>query len=176
MPLTLNQLFSRIRERCFTDTPGASIVGRLPIPGDWLNRILRESAPEGDSSPIKGVALAIQEETRATLLVSLDKWPLPKIVEIPFLWDPSLDMSAPGAPVLRLTHEASGLFAPAIPLLIGYVNKEGIRAEGKHITVALGTLLKKQGLDDLIPLISTLELRGAPGKLWLRFTLKVLEK
>ena len=173
MPKPLLTLLARERAAGFPHLRGTSLRGVLPIPGEWLNQAMREGRPEADDSPVKGIALAVQDTTRATLLVSLDKWPLPKLMEIPLLWDPILDMSAPGGPTLRLTHELGGLLGTAIPVIVAAAKQTGIRAEGRHITLALGEILKKQGLGDLLALFTKLELRGAPGTLYLHFTLEI---
>ena len=173
MPIPLLSLLTRERSQGFPNLRGTRLSGVLPIPGEWLNQALREGRPESDDSPVKGIALAIQDTTRATLLVSLDKWPLPKLMEIPLLWDPLLDLTAPGGPTLRLTHELGGLLGGAIPVIVGAAKQPGIRAEGRHITLALGELLKKQNLGDVLALFTHLELRGAPGTLFLHFTLEI---
>jgi hypothetical protein len=170
------QLFERERSRGFANLTGTALTGRVPIPGEWLNQALRDGRPEDDDSPVKGVALAIQDTTRGTLLVSLDKWPLPRLMEIPFQWDPKLDLKAPGAPILHVTHEATGLLAPAIPILIASVKRDGIRAEGRHITLCLGTLLQKQNMSDILGLLTRLEMRGSRGTLWVEFALSIPEK
>ncbi len=175
MSPSVSQILARERSRGFAHLRGTKLAGRIPIPGEWINQALRDGKPEDSDSPVKGIALAIQDATRGTLLVSLDKWPLPKMFEVPFLWDPKLDLTSPGAPLLRLTHEVTGLLAPAIPIIVGSAKQEGIRAEGRHVTIALGTLLQKHDLGDLIPLITHLELRGVPGKLWLTFELSIPE-
>lgn len=175
-PPYLKQIFERERSRGFANLAGTDLTGRLPIPGEWLNQALREGKPEDDGSPVKGIALAIQDTTRGTLLVSLEQWPLPKLIEIPFLWDPKVETGVPGGPILRLTHEATGLLGTAIPLIIGSLKNSGIRAEGRHVNIALGTLLKEQGLDDVMGFLTRLELRGARGVLWVDFALSIPEK
>ena len=62
---------------------------------------------------------------------------------------------------------------PAIPVVLGAFKQPGIRAEGRHITISLGELLQSQNLGDLIPLFTHLELRGAPGMLYLHFTFEI---
>ena len=178
MPLSpsLKQILERERDRGFASLAETTLTGRVPIPGEWLNQALRDARPEDDDTPVKGIALAIQDTTRGTLLVSLDQWPLPKLIEIPFLWDSQLDIGPAGGPVLRLTHEATGLLGTAIPLIIASLKTEGIRSEGRHITLALGTLLKKQNLSDLMSFITRLELRGARGMVWVDFALSIPEK
>ena len=169
-------LLDRERRAGFPSLRGARLAGSLPLPGEWINQALREGKPETDDSPVKGIALAVQDAARATLLVSLDKWPLPKIVEIPFLWDPVLDLSAPGGPILRLTHEAGGLLGAAIPVIVSSLKQPAVRSEGRHITVAIGEILRKKGLGDLVSLLTRLEMRGTPGALTLIFALSIPEQ
>ena len=155
----------------FASLPGTHVRGTLPVPSALLNQALKEALSKKET-PVKGVLLALLEDNKAIAVIGIDKWPLPKKVELPFSILPTV---ARGGKLIAtvVLDPPGGLLGTLIPLLAGLV--PGVKANGTTLEIDLGARLKENSGHDLAPLIENLELRTRRGYLDVTFSLRVPE-
>ena len=165
----LKEILEREIATGFASLPGTRLKGTLPIPGTLLNQALREALAKRET-PIKGVLLALLEDNKAIAVIGIDKWPLPKQVEIPFSIAPTVKRE--GQLIVSVTLDPpGGLLGVIVPILAGLI--PGVDARGNTLEIDLGARLKQKSGHDLAPLIQNLELRTRRGFLDVAFTLEV---
>lgn len=160
-------LLARERARGFSSLAGARLCATLPIPGEWINEILRYKPPPG----LREIAVALLDGNRGVLLIT-PEMPLARRWEIPFRIAP--EAAVPPTPLLTIHLEPAGLAAAALPVVAARLNREdGIFLNGRTLQCNLATLLRRGGAQDLLALLEGLRLRTAPGRLILEVKLTV---
>lgn len=153
----------------FASLPGTHVRGRLPVPSALLNQALKEALAKKDT-PVQGVLVALLDNNKAIAVIGLDKWPLPKKVELPFSIVPTVAQGGKLTATIVL-DPPGGLIGTLIPLLASLV--PGVKANGTTLEIDLGARLKENSGHDLAPLIENLELHTRRGYLDVTFSLRV---
>lgn len=166
----LRRLLERERARGFPGLAGARLSATVPLPGEWINALLRQKPPPG----VREIAIALQAENRGVLLVT-PELALARRWEVPFRIAP--EPAVPARPVLTLHLEPSGLAAAALPILAVKLNREpGITLNGRTLQCNLAELPPIRAAGDLLPLFQRLALHTTPGCLSIELEIAVPEQ
>lgn len=150
---------------------GTHLTGTVPVDGRLANTLL-QSAPLPPDGPLKSVAIAFQPGNRAVLLLALERFPLPRQMEIPLTVEPVVEV--PGQPVIVLHLQPGGLWGMVVPILLGAIARPGISNQGNTVRLDLAALTPPESRRWLACL-RRLELRTEPGRLAIHFDLLVEE-
>jgi hypothetical protein len=156
-----------------SELAGAHASGEIPLPDGLLNRIIAERLA-ARQTPIEAVHLESRPENAFLVRVRPRSGWLPALtLEAAITGQPALPESA----VLTLHWSVTGLgflarlAGPALALVDAL--PPGIRVEGDRAEIDLSELLRAQGHDDVLPLVRHLEVLTEPGRVVVRFAVRI---
>ena len=157
----------------FQELAGTSVAGELPLTNALVNRLIAERLA-ASSGPVSGVQVEALDDDTFSAHVSLRSKVIPGIRIVGRIEEqPEL----PQRPVLGIRWSMPGIgrlgmFAgPALTFLKAL--PRGLTAEDDRILVDVADLLRSQGLGELLPLISAIQLHARHGAFLLKFELRV---
>jgi len=167
-PEVVLSLLRRESSTGFQRLAGTRFEGTVPIPGAEIARALRASLPEGGA--ITAVDIALQEGGRAVLLLAMDRFPLPRRVEIPIVLEPS-----PETPdeALDLRLEPGGLLRFVLPLVSAAFNRPGVAFSGNRARLLVKEMPELPEDRAIAGLLRSIRARTIPGVLLLDFVVEV---
>ncbi len=119
----------------FARFAGTTVHADLHLPGEWLNRQLVGAVAGGKAGPVTGVSLALLSDNRAVLLIALDRFPLPRRVELPVVVVPQ--SPDPRSITLELQLEPSGWLRLLLPMFAPLARGQGMQLEGNRLRLRL---------------------------------------
>jgi hypothetical protein len=167
-------LFERLRGIAganLQELAGASIAGEVPLTNAVVNRLL--AGRLAASGPVQSVEVEALDDDTFSARLSLRAKMIPnvrivgRIEEQPEPQRPVLGIrwSMPGMGPLGMLAGPALTFLQALP--------RGLRAEDDRILVDVADLLRSQGLGDLLPYISKIQVHTRRGAFLVRFELRV---
>ena len=171
-PAMLDRLRSLAGDR-LQELAGTSLVGELPLTNAVVNRAIAEQLA-ASSGPVSGVHVEALDDDTFSAQLSLRTKMIPtvrivgRIEEQPQLPQrPILGIrwSMPGIGPLGMFAGPALTFMKALP--------RGLHAEDDRILVDVGELLRSQGLGELLPFITKVQIHARRGAFVLQFELRV---
>ncbi len=150
---------------------GTRLEAELAVPGAWFNRRLQEVAATGRLRPITAVSVAFLPENRAVLLLAVDRFPLPRRIELPMTLHAESPQPAEG--VLELGLEPTGLLRVALPLLAPWLRADGVSLDGNILRLRLASLPGAAPIRPIFERFSQLRWSSATGVLTMTCTFAV---
>jgi hypothetical protein len=163
-------LLGRLRERGFANVAGADVTVQLPLRETFVNEIIAAGIAD-KGAPVRYVRLAFRGGSRVGIEVEPKLFLVPRLrieADIQDVVDCAQD------PTLRL-RLTSDSFSTALILQGANLFKlpEGMNFAGNQLTLHLPTLLERQNLGDLAPLLRYVLVTGQPGVLFVRLNFAV---
>ncbi len=147
----------------FARFAGTTVHAELHLPGEGLNRQLVGTVAGGKAGPVTGVSLALLSDNRAVLLVALDRFPLPRRVELPVVVvQQSPD---PRSITLELQLEPSGWLRLLLPMFAPLARGQGMQLEGNRLRLRLVDFADDTTVSAIASHLDCLEWRTATGVL-----------
>jgi hypothetical protein len=171
----ITRLLQEQRANGYEAFRGAVLAGTLPLRESVLNDLVRKTALR-DGAALKDIRLSLPGGTRIAVDLTATVLLFTKRVQLVLEADPRLDLQRDPVLRLRIVSSSLGLIGGLLADIIGGAFKqfpEGVSVTGQVITVDLHTLLRRQNLGDIIPLLKRLGFRGEPGFLYVDFQLSI---
>jgi hypothetical protein len=167
-------LFGRLRDLAggnFEELSGTSIAAEIPLTNAVVNRLIAERLAAG-SGPVSAVQVDALDDDTFNAQVSLRAKMIPTLRIVGRIEQ----QPEPQRPVLGVRWSMSGLgplallVGPALTFL--KTLPRGFRAADDRILVDVAELLRAQGLADLLPFISQVQIHTRRGAFVLKFLLR----
>lgn len=153
--------------RGFVDLAGTDLTGDIELPGEWINRHLADLAASGKTAPVVGASVAFLDDNRAVLLLVLDRFPLPRRVEVPIAV--SRISPDPSGAAVELGLEPAPWLRIVLPLLASRARAQGLRWEGNRLVLRLADLVGDPRIEAILRHVRALQWSTSPGCLIVRF-------
>lgn len=161
---------SLIREEATTGFgrfAGTILHGTLALPGAWLNRQSVKAVASGKAGPITGLSIALLENQRAVILIALDRFPLPRRVELPVLILPV--SPEPRALALEMQLEPSGWLRMLLPLFAPLARGQGLALDGNRLRLRLADFAENPIASSIAAHVREIQWATSPGSLHVNF-------
>jgi hypothetical protein len=155
------------------DIPGATVAGEIPLPDEVLNRFIEQALARRDA-PVTAVRIETGDGDRFLAHVSIRG---PRLVpQIKVLAQIDRQPQLPQSAVLWLRWSLPGM-GPLAMFATPFLSNlkalpPGIRIDGDRIAVDIAELLRARGLEQLLTLVSRLQLGTRAGQAIVRFELR----
>lgn len=151
----------------FGDFVGTDLTADIELPGEWINRHLADLFATGKTAPVVGASVALLDDNRAVLLLVLDRFPLPRRVEVPIAV--SRISPDPRAATVELGLEPAPWLRILLPLLASRARTQGLWWEGNRLVLRLADLVGDPRIEAALRHVRVLQWSTSPGCLSIRF-------
>jgi len=153
-------LFKEERHRHFSGLAGTLASLRLPIPDQWINRLIADRKP--DTWPIRELSIEALAKNELIVRAKPKAALMPQVQVRVFI---ERQPEFPDSPVLVLRLSTNALTAVALSAIRSSLRlPPGVRLSDDRLSIDVEVLAKHYGYEEWLGLIRRLEISTTPGR------------